>query len=158
MQRHTTSLLLVTSLSLILALTTCIYVTSLSLSLSLSQISLDYCLQGYMHSELVSNVDCIFCTKNCSTKEKRNFVKQLRIGRLPLCLTLHIMRTVWLPDGLLSKNHTHMEFPLSLDLTKYTAHTDQNRFVLLSTCFVSFLTTNVQSRSKPLMYSVFPNH
>ena len=77
-----------------------------------------------MSSEFVQDVECPSCSRQATTKLKRTFVKQLRIGRLPEVLCFYIVRTVWLPDGSMTKNTTHLEFPYSLDVSSYMAYTD----------------------------------
>lgn len=77
-----------------------------------------------MSSEFVQDVECPLCSQQATTKLKRTFVKQLRIGRLPEILCFYIVRTIWLPDGSMTKNTTHLEFPYSLDVANYMAYTD----------------------------------
>ena len=49
---------------------------------------------------------------------KRTFLKRLQLGRPPDCLCIHLKRTLFLPDGSLVKNNTHVSFPVDLDASK----------------------------------------
>merc|ERR1711874_448124 len=61
-----------------------------------------------------------------SSKEQENstkFIKQLTFGKLPDCLCFHIQRTGF-GGGQPYKRHDYVEFPVLLNMDRYT-HTSQ---------------------------------
>ncbi|KAJ1092925.1 hypothetical protein NDU88_006035 [Pleurodeles waltl] len=112
------------------------YDTFDSLSLSIPgaawgrPLTLDHCLQHFISSESVKDVVCENCTKiqaeeateNRSTEHQRTtFVKQLKLGKLPQCLCIHLQRLSWSSEGTPLKRHDHVQFNeyLMLDFYKY---------------------------------------
>ena len=81
-----------------------------------------------MSTEIVTGVECMHCSKVTPTNEKRNFTKKTQIGRLPACLCIHVVRTVWLSDGTISKNCAHFKFPMSFDVSQFTGCADNTRY------------------------------
>eukprot|EP00731_Ephydatia_muelleri_P022424 Em0015g7a len=96
-----------------------------------STCSLERCLQQFVQSEIVDNVDCLACSKIAGTPVKRTFLKQLQLWAIPNCLCIHINRTVWQSTDGLNKNTVHMSFPLKLDMGRYTGGHDATRSVRL---------------------------
>lgn len=80
-----------------------------------------------MTAEVVTDVECTHCSKASNGTERRNFKKKLLIGRAPSCLCIHVVRTLWQNDGSISKNHSHLVFPLSLDVSQFMDNSDQSR-------------------------------
>ncbi|XP_069788803.1 ubiquitin carboxyl-terminal hydrolase 30-like isoform X2 [Narcine bancroftii] len=110
------------------------YDTFDSLSLSIPSVtwgrplSLDLCLQHFISSETIQDVVCENCTKagekqNGQTTENQRttFIKQLKIGKLPQCLCIHLQRLSWSNQGTPLKRNEHVQFSefLSLDAYKY---------------------------------------
>nr|XP_008123551.1 PREDICTED: ubiquitin carboxyl-terminal hydrolase 30 [Anolis carolinensis] len=85
------------------------YDTFDSLSLSIpatvwgGPVTLEQCLRHFVSSESVSGVECESCNKvGGPGKEeggRSTFVKQLRLGKLPGCLCLHLQRLSWSGRG-----------------------------------------------------------
>ncbi|XP_063769325.1 ubiquitin carboxyl-terminal hydrolase 30 isoform X2 [Pseudophryne corroboree] len=112
------------------------YDTFDSLSLSIPSatwgctMTLDHCLQHFISTESVKDVVCENCTK-LQAQEKPNrqliedqkttFVKQLKLGKLPQCLCIHLQRLSWSNQGSPMKRNEHVQFSefLSLDRYKY---------------------------------------
>ena len=93
------------------------------------KVSLESCLRSYMSAEVVTDVECTHCSKASNGVERRNFKKKLLIGRPPLCLSIHVVRTLWQNDGSISKNNTHLVFPLSLNVSQFMDNSDQSRYI-----------------------------
>eukprot|EP00092_Neocalanus_flemingeri_P095231 GFUD01121147.1.p1 GENE.GFUD01121147.1~~GFUD01121147.1.p1 ORF type:complete len:481 (-),score=155.09 GFUD01121147.1:149-1591(-) len=80
----------------------------------LGTVSLDTLLQMFISQESIEGVD-----------RQNNLVKQITFGKLPDCLCFHIQRTASQPlGGQPYKRHDHVEFPVLLDMERYT-HTSQ---------------------------------
>ncbi|XP_029475190.1 ubiquitin carboxyl-terminal hydrolase 30 [Rhinatrema bivittatum] len=107
---------------------------SLSLSIPATAwgrpMTLDHCLQHFISSESVKDVVCENCTKiqadetltgQSVQNQKTTFVKQLKLGKLPQCLCIHLQRLSWSNQGAPLKRHEHVQFNefLSLDVYKY---------------------------------------
>ncbi|XP_019394379.1 PREDICTED: ubiquitin carboxyl-terminal hydrolase 30 [Crocodylus porosus] len=107
---------------------------SLSLSIPAAMwgrpLTLDHCLHHFISSESVRDVVCDNCTKiqaegirNGQTIEnqKTTFVKQLKLGKLPQCLCIHLQRLSWSNQGTPLKRHEHVQFNefLIMDIYKY---------------------------------------
>ncbi|XP_030075103.1 ubiquitin carboxyl-terminal hydrolase 30 [Microcaecilia unicolor] len=107
---------------------------SLSLSIPAAAwgrpMTLDQCLQHFISSESVKDVVCENCTKiqaddtltgKCIKNQKTTFVRQLKLGKLPQCLCIHLQRLSWSNQGTPLKRHEHVQFNefLSLDVYKY---------------------------------------
>ncbi|XP_069475552.1 ubiquitin carboxyl-terminal hydrolase 30 isoform X2 [Ambystoma mexicanum] len=115
------------------------YDTFDSLSLSIpaatwgQPLTLDHCLQHFISSESVKDVVCENCTNVCKIQaddtindqsiehQKTTFVKQLKLGKLPQCLCIHLQRMSWSNEGTPLKRHDHVQFNefLMLDFYKY---------------------------------------
>ncbi|KAI4820647.1 hypothetical protein KUCAC02_028618 [Chaenocephalus aceratus] len=93
---------------------------SLSLSIPLPQwgrpVSLDQCLQHFISSETIKEVDCENCTKlqqgtsvngEVLGSQRTTFVKQLKLGKLPQCLCIHLQRLTWSNEGSPIKRPEH---------------------------------------------------
>ncbi|XP_053862569.1 ubiquitin carboxyl-terminal hydrolase 30 [Malaclemys terrapin pileata] len=107
---------------------------SLSLSIPAAMwgrpMTLDHCLHHFISSESVKDVVCDNCTKiqaegtlNGQTTENQRttFVKQLKLGKLPQCLCIHLQRLSWSDQGMPLKRHEHVQFNefLIMDIYKY---------------------------------------
>uniref|UniRef100_H3DEL6 Ubiquitin carboxyl-terminal hydrolase 30 n=1 Tax=Tetraodon nigroviridis TaxID=99883 RepID=H3DEL6_TETNG len=110
---------------------------SLSLSIPLPQwgrpVTLDQCLQHFISSETIKEVECESCTKlhqdtavneNAPESQRSTIVKQLKLGKLPQCLCIHLQRLTWSSEGTL-KRQEHVQFSeyLSMDSYKHNAST-----------------------------------
>ncbi|MEJ1281931.1 ubiquitin specific peptidase 30 [Cricetulus griseus] len=93
-------------------------------------LTLDHCLHHFISSESVRDVVCDNCTKieakGALTGEKvehqrTTFVKQLKLGKLPQCLCIHLQRLSWSSHGTPLKRHEHVQFNefLMMDFYKY---------------------------------------
>ncbi|CAL9708352.1 unnamed protein product [Knipowitschia caucasica] len=107
---------------------------SLSLSIPLPQwgrpVSLDQCLQHFISSETIKEVECENCTKLQQVTEvldnqKTTFFKQLKLGKLPQCLCIHLQRLTWSSEGSPIKRQEHVQFSefLSMDRYKHSTST-----------------------------------
>ncbi|KAG8012035.1 Ubiquitin carboxyl-terminal hydrolase 30, partial [Nibea albiflora] len=111
---------------------------SLSLSIPLPQwgrpMSLDQCLQHFISSETIKEVECENCTKRQQVatvngpvleSQRTTFVKQLKLGKLPQCLCIHLQRLTWSNEGTPIKRQEHVQFTeyLSMDRYKHNAST-----------------------------------
>ncbi|XP_008274804.1 ubiquitin carboxyl-terminal hydrolase 30 isoform X2 [Stegastes partitus] len=111
---------------------------SLSLSIPLPQwgrpISLDQCLQHFISSETIKEVECENCTKlqqgttingQVLESQRTTFVKQLKLGKLPQCLCIHLQRLTWSSEGTPIKRQEHVQFTeyLSMDRYKHNSST-----------------------------------
>ncbi|XP_074868788.1 ubiquitin carboxyl-terminal hydrolase 30 isoform X2 [Carettochelys insculpta] len=107
---------------------------SLSLSIPAAMwgrpMTLDHCLHHFISSESVKDVVCDNCTKiqaegtlNGQTTEhqRTTFVKQLKLGKLPQCLCIHLQRLSWSNKGMPLKRNEHVQFNefLIMDIYKY---------------------------------------
>ncbi|XP_018415919.1 PREDICTED: ubiquitin carboxyl-terminal hydrolase 30 [Nanorana parkeri] len=112
------------------------YDTFDSLSLSIPSavwgrvLTLDHCLQHFISTESVKDVVCENCTKlqaqerpngQLTEDQKTTFVKQLKLGKLPQCLCIHLQRLSWSNQGSPLKRNEHVQFSefLALDRYKY---------------------------------------
>ncbi|NXK85647.1 UBP30 hydrolase, partial [Formicarius rufipectus] len=107
---------------------------SLSLSIPAAvwgrPMTLDHCLHHFISSEAVKDVVCDNCTKiqaegilngQSIENQKTTFVKQLKLGKLPQCLCIHLQRLSWSNQGTPLKRHEHVQFSefLVMDIYKY---------------------------------------
>ncbi|XP_043830825.1 ubiquitin carboxyl-terminal hydrolase 30 isoform X2 [Dromiciops gliroides] len=107
---------------------------SLSLSIPAAPwgrpLTLDHCLHHFISSESVRDVVCDNCTKieaegtlngEVVEHQRTTFVKQLKLGKLPQCLCIHLQRLSWSNQGTPLKRHEHVQFNefLILDIYKY---------------------------------------
>ncbi|XP_029880604.1 ubiquitin carboxyl-terminal hydrolase 30 isoform X1 [Aquila chrysaetos chrysaetos] len=112
------------------------YDTFDSLSLSIPAavwghpMTLDHCLHHFISSESVKDVVCDNCTKiqaegtlngQSIENQRTTFVKQLKLGKLPQCLCIHLQRLSWSNQGTPLKRHEHVQFNefLIMDIYKY---------------------------------------
>ncbi|XP_001508127.1 ubiquitin carboxyl-terminal hydrolase 30 isoform X1 [Ornithorhynchus anatinus] len=107
---------------------------SLSLSIPAATwgrpVTLDHCLHHFISSESVRDVVCDNCTKieaegtlngEMVENQRTTFVKQLKLGKLPQCLCIHLQRLSWSNHGTPLKRHEHVQFNefLIMDIYKY---------------------------------------
>ncbi|XP_077570954.1 ubiquitin carboxyl-terminal hydrolase 30-like isoform X1 [Stigmatopora nigra] len=105
---------------------------SLSLSIPLPQwgrpVSLDQCLQLFISSETIKEVECENCTKlqregrvngQLVESQRTTFVKQLKLGKLPQCLCIHLQRLTWSSEGTPIKRQEHVQFTEYLSMDRY---------------------------------------
>ncbi|KAG5840364.1 hypothetical protein ANANG_G00188020 [Anguilla anguilla] len=107
-----------------------------SLSLSIPSapwgrpVTLDHCLQHFISSETIKEVECENCTKIQAAgalngefipSQRTTFIKQLKLGKLPQCLCIHLQRLTWSNEGTPIKRQEHVQFTeyLSLDYYKH---------------------------------------
>uniref|UniRef100_A0A673CU38 Ubiquitin carboxyl-terminal hydrolase n=1 Tax=Sphaeramia orbicularis TaxID=375764 RepID=A0A673CU38_9TELE len=115
---------------------------SLSLSIPLPHwgrpVSLDQCLQHFISSETIKEVECENCTKlqqgtivnkQVLESQRTTFVKQLKLGKLPQCLCIHLQRLTWSSEGTPIKRQEHVQFTeyLSMDRYKHSAATQRGQ-------------------------------
>ncbi|XP_008333772.1 ubiquitin carboxyl-terminal hydrolase 30 isoform X2 [Cynoglossus semilaevis] len=112
---------------------------SLSLSIPVPQwgrqISIDQCLQHFISSETIKEVECENCTKlqqqtmiKVLESQRTTFVKHLKLGKLPQCLCIHLQRLTWSSEGTPIKRQEHVQFSeyLSMDRYKHNVSTQRN--------------------------------
>ncbi|XP_053136060.1 ubiquitin carboxyl-terminal hydrolase 30 isoform X2 [Hemicordylus capensis] len=107
---------------------------SLSLSIPATMwghpLTLDHCLHHFISSESVKDVVCDNCTKiqaegtasgQTVENQRTTFVKQLKLGKLPQCLCIHLQRLSWSSQGTPLKRNEHVQFGefLAMDIYKY---------------------------------------
>ncbi|XP_063051705.1 ubiquitin carboxyl-terminal hydrolase 30 isoform X2 [Engraulis encrasicolus] len=105
---------------------------SLSLTIPPAQwgqpITLEQCLQHFISSETVSEVECVNCTKmqavefpngHIGENHRSTFIKQLKLGKLPQCLCIHLQRLTWSSEGRPMKRHEHVQFKEYLSMDSY---------------------------------------
>ncbi|KAL7986595.1 hypothetical protein Chor_012878 [Crotalus horridus] len=113
------------------------YDTFDSLSLSIPAtvwghpLTLDHCLRHFISSESVKDVVCHNCTKiqaegtkglQIMEHQRTTFVKQLKLGKLPQCLCIHLQRLSWSSHGLPLKRNEHVQFSEFLIMDLYKQH------------------------------------
>ncbi|XP_008937070.1 PREDICTED: ubiquitin carboxyl-terminal hydrolase 30 [Merops nubicus] len=92
--------------------------------------TLDHCLHHFISSESVKDVVCDNCTKiqaegtlngQSIENQRTTFAKQLKLGKLPQCLCIHLQRLSWSNQGTPLKRHEHVQFNefLIMDIYKY---------------------------------------
>ncbi|XP_072288787.1 ubiquitin carboxyl-terminal hydrolase 30 isoform X2 [Eucyclogobius newberryi] len=124
---------------------------SLSLSIPLPQwgrpVSLDQCLQHFISSETIKEVECENCTKiqqgtlDVLHSQRTTCVKQLKLGKLPQCLCIHLQRLTWSSEGSPIKRQEHVQFSEYLCMDRYKHSTSTQR-ALLSKCSPQRLKTS----------------
>ncbi|XP_053558105.1 ubiquitin carboxyl-terminal hydrolase 30 isoform X2 [Bombina bombina] len=104
---------------------------SLSLSIPAATwgraMTLEQCLQHFISTETVRDVVCENCTKmqaiapngQIVENQKTTFVKQLKLGKLPQCLCIHLQRLSWSNQGSPLKRNEHVQFSEFLVLDRY---------------------------------------
>lgn len=99
--------------------------------------TLDNCLQHFISTESVKDVVCENCTKNQAQEgpngqlvedQKTTFVKQLKLGKLPQCLCIHLQRLSWSNQGSPLKRNEHVQFSEFLALDRYKYRLNGNVF------------------------------
>lgn len=110
---------------------------SLSLTIPLPQwgrpVSLDQCLQHFISSETIKEVECENCTKlqegtvKVSQSQRTTFIKQLKLGKLPQCLCIHLQRLTWSSEGSPIKRQEHVQFSEYLSMDRYKHRTSTQR-------------------------------
>ncbi|XP_075391071.1 ubiquitin carboxyl-terminal hydrolase 30 [Tenrec ecaudatus] len=108
---------------------------SLSLSIPAATwghpLTLDLCLHHFISSESVRDVVCDNCTKveakgtwdgDKVEHQRTTFVKQLKLGKLPQCLCIHLQRLSWASHGAPLKRHEHVQFSEFLTMDGYKYH------------------------------------
>ncbi|XP_060762698.1 ubiquitin carboxyl-terminal hydrolase 30-like isoform X3 [Neoarius graeffei] len=92
--------------------------------------------QHPFHGRLTSYMACKHCErqKQAETEDgqvlesqRTTFVKQLKLGKLPQCLCIHLQRLTWSPEGAPIKRHEHVQFSeyLSMDQYKHSSTTQR---------------------------------
>lgn len=125
---------------------------SLSLSIPLPHwgrpVSLDQCLQHFISSETIKEVECENCTKlqqgtivnkQVLESQRTTFVKQLKLGKLPQCLCIHLQRLTWSSEGTPIKRQEHVQFTeyLSMDRYKHSAATQRGQRIKCTTKLIT---------------------
>ncbi|XP_051551821.1 ubiquitin carboxyl-terminal hydrolase 30-like isoform X1 [Myxocyprinus asiaticus] len=144
---------------------------SLSLSIPSVQwgrpVTLDQCLQHFISSETIKEVECENCTKqqagalvNGQESQRTTFVKQLKLGKLPQCLCIHLQRLTWSKEGTPIKRQEHVQFTEYLSMDRYKHCTaGQN---LQRTSRTNKLESEVKAvgdpKDKPIANGVDPEH
>ncbi|KAG9339555.1 hypothetical protein JZ751_023446 [Albula glossodonta] len=93
-------------------------------------VTLDHCLQHFISSETIKEVECENCTKiqaggipngQVVESQRTTFIKQLKLGKLPQCLCIHLQRLTWSNEGTPIKRQEHVQFAeyLSMDYYKH---------------------------------------
>ncbi|KAL2092799.1 hypothetical protein ACEWY4_012597 [Coilia grayii] len=91
-------------------------------------VTLEQCLQHFISSETVSEVECVNCTKmqavefrngHIGENQRSTFIKQLKLGKLPQCLCIHLQRLTWSSEGRPIKRHEHVQFKEYLSMDSY---------------------------------------
>uniref|UniRef100_A0A8C2GAY1 Ubiquitin carboxyl-terminal hydrolase n=1 Tax=Cyprinus carpio TaxID=7962 RepID=A0A8C2GAY1_CYPCA len=91
-------------------------------------VTLDQCLQHFISSETIKEVECENCTEQQAGElvngevlesQRTTFVKQLKLGKLPQCLCIHLQRLTWSKEGTPIKRQEHVQFTEYLSLDRY---------------------------------------
>ncbi|XP_051515418.1 ubiquitin carboxyl-terminal hydrolase 30 isoform X1 [Myxocyprinus asiaticus] len=145
---------------------------SLSLSIPSVQwgrpVTLDQCLQHFISSETIKEVECGNCTKQQAGElvneqdlesQRTTFVKQLKLGKLPQCLCIHLQRLTWSKEGTPIKRQEHVQFTEYLSMDRYKHCTaGQN---LQRTCRTNKTVSAKavrEQKDKPVANGVDPEH
>nr|5OHK_A Chain A, Ubiquitin carboxyl-terminal hydrolase 30 [Homo sapiens] len=115
---------------------------SLSLSIPAATwghpLTLDHCLHHFISSESVRDVVCDNCTKieakgtlngEKVEHQRTTFVKQLKLGKLPQCLCIHLQRLSWSSHGTPLKRHEHVQFNEDLSMDEYKYHSNASTYL-----------------------------
>ncbi|XP_071672282.1 ubiquitin carboxyl-terminal hydrolase 30 isoform X3 [Patagioenas fasciata] len=98
---------------------------------SLPPVSDHWRAQHPFHGRLTSNMVCKHCEHQIQAEgtlngqsienQRTTFVKQLKLGKLPQCLCIHLQRLSWSNQGTPLKRHEHVQFNefLIMDIYKY---------------------------------------
>ncbi|KAJ3603926.1 hypothetical protein NHX12_028667 [Muraenolepis orangiensis] len=99
-------------------------------------VSLDQCLQHFISSETIKEVECENCTKlqhgsganrHFLENQRTTFIKQLKLGKLPQCLCVHLQRLTWSHEGTPIKRQEHVHFTEFLSMDRYKHHASVRR-------------------------------
>ncbi|KAJ8286070.1 hypothetical protein GJAV_G00034220 [Gymnothorax javanicus] len=91
-------------------------------------ITLDHCLQHFISSETIKEVECENCTKiqasgmangQVTENQRSTFIKQLKLGKLPQTLCIHLQRLTWSSEGTPLKRQEHVQFTEYLSMDRY---------------------------------------
>ena len=93
-----------------------------NLSLTIKNLkNLDECFEKYIEGEVISDFKCDSCNK------KVDVTKRQLLSSLPNMLILHLQRLVFNLDTLMNeKINSRLDFPMELDLKKYTLDQSKN--------------------------------
>ncbi|KAF3850845.1 hypothetical protein F7725_012617 [Dissostichus mawsoni] len=95
--------------------------------------------QNPFHGCLTSNMSCKRCEQQLQQgtsvngevlgSQRTTFVKQLKLGKLPQCLCIHLQRLTWSNEGSPIKRPEHVQFTeyLSMGRYKHNAHTHRSQ-------------------------------
>lgn len=141
---------------------------SLSLSIPLPQwgrlISLDQCLQHFISSETIKEVECENCTKlqqvdtingHIFESRRTTFFKQLKLGKLPQCLCIHLQRLTWSSEGTPIKRQEHVQFSEYLSMDRYKHNLSSQRDPQVRGASVTIKAENLDDSMEKLNA---PNH
>ncbi|XP_062399738.1 ubiquitin carboxyl-terminal hydrolase 30 isoform X2 [Sardina pilchardus] len=120
-------------------------------------ITLDQCLQHFISSETIREVECVNCTKmqaaeslngHIGESQRTTFIKQLKLGKLPQCLCIHLQRLTWSSEGTPIKRQEHVQFSeyLSMDCYKHSVCSS-------SLQQTHYITQSVHSQNSAIEYS-----
>uniref|UniRef100_A0A8C6M6A5 Ubiquitin carboxyl-terminal hydrolase n=1 Tax=Nothobranchius furzeri TaxID=105023 RepID=A0A8C6M6A5_NOTFU len=123
-------------------------------------ISLDQCLQHFISSETIKEVECENCTKlqqsttlngQVLENQRTTFVKQLKLGKLPQCLCIHLQRLTWSSEGTPIKQQEHVQFTefLLMDRYKHNSSSPKNRLNKCSSIAETPGNTEHHNNNKP---------
>ncbi|MGH0184604.1 UNVERIFIED_CONTAM: hypothetical protein FKN15_014939 [Acipenser sinensis] len=99
-------------------------------------VTLDHCLQHFISSETIKDVECENCTKihaggvlngQVVESQRTTFIKQLKLGKLPQCLCIHLQRLTWSSQGTPIKRQEHVHFTEFLSMDSYKHRTAGQR-------------------------------
>lgn len=66
-------------------------------------------------------------TLEVSQSQKTTFIKQLKLGKLPQCLCIHLQRLTWSSEGSPIKRQEHVQFSEYLSMDRYKHSTSTQR-------------------------------
>uniref|UniRef100_A0A8B9JVU1 Ubiquitin carboxyl-terminal hydrolase n=1 Tax=Astyanax mexicanus TaxID=7994 RepID=A0A8B9JVU1_ASTMX len=144
---------------------------SLSLSIPAVQwgrpVTLDQCLQHFISSETIKEVECENCTKtqtgelvNGQESQRTTFIKQLKLGKLPQCLCIHLQRLTWSTEGTPIKRQEHVQFSEYLSMDRYKHCSAAQRLQKPSRAnkpSSTGATADHHNNNKPLSNGAFPS-
>ncbi|XP_056148491.1 ubiquitin carboxyl-terminal hydrolase 30 [Lampris incognitus] len=145
---------------------------SLSLSIPSPQwgrpVSLDQCLQYFISSETIKEVECENCTKlqqesivngQVLESQRTTFIKQLKLGKLPQCLCIHLQRLTWSNEGTPIKRQEHVQFAEYLSMDRYKHNVTIQRIQRIKCSFKPIKTENSEeSTDKPNSIGIDTEH
>ncbi|KAM4616488.1 ubiquitin carboxyl-terminal hydrolase 30 isoform 2-T3 [Polymixia lowei] len=145
---------------------------SLSLSIPPPQwgrpVSLDQCLQHFISSETIKEVECENCTKlqqgtivngQALESQRTTFIKQLKLGKLPQCLCIHLQRLTWSSEGTPIKRQEHVQFTEYLSMDRYKHNATIQRIQRIKCSPKPIKSENsVEAMDKPTPNGTDPEH